>query len=116
MSSATLTALPVLDISRMNAGEAERAAFLDDLRRTAHEIGFFYVGGHGISQSLITEMLTLSRRFFNLPDADKLDLFRRGAESALRFLEGFDWTRYKDTRAKLAEAQGAAARPQVLDT
>lgn len=53
---------------------------------------------------------------FNLPDADKLDLFRRGAESALRFLEGFDWTRYKDTRAKLAEAQGAAARPQVLDT
>jgi isopenicillin N synthase-like dioxygenase len=72
MSSAKLTALPVLDISRMNAGGAERAAFLEDLRRTAHEIGFFYVSGHGISQSLITEMLTLSRRFFNLPDADKL--------------------------------------------
>lgn len=50
---------------------------------------------------------------FDLPDEDKLDLFHRGAVSALSFLYHFDWSRYKDTRAKLAEARGAATRPQL---
>lgn len=53
---------------------------------------------------------------FDTPDKDKLDLFKRGAVSALNFLDHFDWSRYKDTRAKLAEARGAASRPQLLIT
>ena len=53
---------------------------------------------------------------FDLPDENKLDLFHRGAVSALSFLDRFDWSRYKDTRAKLAEAHGAASRPQSLTT
>jgi len=72
MTSQQATALPVLDISKMQGDPAERAAFLDELRRTAHEVGFFYVSGHGIAQSLIDEMLTLARRFFELPAEEKL--------------------------------------------
>ncbi|GAA5176685.1 patatin-like phospholipase family protein [Niveibacterium umoris] len=51
---------------------------------------------------------------FSLSDADKLDLFDRGAKAAFRFLEGFDWQRYKDTRAKLVEVHQEASRPQTL--
>lgn len=119
MSSAKLTALPVLDISRMNAGEAERAAFLEDLRRTAHEIGFFYVGGHGINQSLITEMLTLSRRFFNLPDADKLAIeminsrhFRGYTRVGMEITRGQrDWREQIDIGAERAAAPPDANLP-----
>ena len=37
MTSQQATALPVLDISKMQGDPAERAAFLDELRRTAME-------------------------------------------------------------------------------
>lgn len=66
--------LPVLDFSRFAAGEAQRQDFLEDLAQAARETGFFYLTGHGIAQSLIDQVLSLSRRFFTLPDADKLEI------------------------------------------
>lgn len=71
MSLPTSPALPVLDLTRLEADPAERAAFLDELRRTAHTFGFFYVTGHGIAPDLIGAVLALSRRFFALPEVDK---------------------------------------------
>ncbi|MEN9937735.1 MAG: hypothetical protein RLZZ387_4314 [Chloroflexota bacterium] len=68
----TIATLPILDISRVDGSPAEREAFLAELRETARTIGFFYVTGHGIDQHLIDEVLTLSRCFFVLPEADKL--------------------------------------------
>jgi len=72
MGSPKWSALPVLDLSRLDAGPAEKAAFLADLRQTAHDLGFFYVSGHGIDDGLIRQVLTLTRRFFTLPEQDKL--------------------------------------------
>lgn len=72
MAIANWTALPVLDISRMEAGPTERAEFLAELRNTTHDLGFFYLTGHGVDQEIIHQMLTLSRRFFELPEQDKL--------------------------------------------
>ena len=40
--------LPILDLARLDAGETERKTFLEDLRRAAREVGFFYLVGHGI--------------------------------------------------------------------
>jgi isopenicillin N synthase-like dioxygenase len=74
MAVANWTALPVLDISRLEAGPAERAEFLAELRRTTHDLGFFYLAGHGIDPELIRRLLTLSRRFFELPEASKLEI------------------------------------------
>jgi isopenicillin N synthase-like dioxygenase len=74
MTSQQITALPVLDISKLQGDPAQREAFLEELRRTAHEVGFFYVSGHGIPQSSIDEMLALARRFFLLPDEEKLKI------------------------------------------
>jgi isopenicillin N synthase-like dioxygenase len=72
MSSPTWTALPVLDLARLEAGPAQRAAFLEELRRTSYDLGFFYLSGHGIDSDLIRQVLSLSRRFFSLPERDKL--------------------------------------------
>ncbi|WP_245572503.1 isopenicillin N synthase family dioxygenase [Actinokineospora enzanensis] len=61
--------LPLLDLTRFRT---DRARFLTDLRHAAHEIGFFYVTGHGVPESLMSEMFTAARRFFALPLADRL--------------------------------------------
>ncbi|MEP6564614.1 MAG: isopenicillin N synthase family oxygenase [Mesorhizobium sp.] len=64
--------VPVLDLSRLEQGASERRIFLFDLRTAARDVGFFYLGGHGISASDIAGVLDASRRFFALPEADKL--------------------------------------------
>ena len=65
--------LPVLDLSRLGH-PATREAFLTDLRDTARSLGFFYLTGHGIDAGLVSEVLDLSRRFFDLPETDKLEI------------------------------------------
>lgn len=72
MGSTKWSALPVLDLARLTAGPEEKAAFLADLRQTAHDLGFFYVAGHGIDAGLVRQVLTLTRRFFTLPEQEKL--------------------------------------------
>jgi isopenicillin N synthase-like dioxygenase len=67
-----LDSLPVLDISELDRGDAAASAFRDKLRQVTHDVGFFYLVGHGIPQELIDEVLDVSRRFFALPEADKL--------------------------------------------
>ncbi|NYJ20138.1 isopenicillin N synthase family dioxygenase [Glaciibacter psychrotolerans] len=64
--------LPILDLSELDSGEAEASAFRVELCRVTHEVGFFLLVGHGIEQSFIDEVLDVSRRFFELPAAEKL--------------------------------------------
>jgi isopenicillin N synthase-like dioxygenase len=66
--------LPTLDLRRLDAGGSERANFLADLREAAYGLGFFYLIGYGIDDDLINRVLSLSRRFFALPAADKLEI------------------------------------------
>ena len=66
------TPIPQLDLRRLDAGEAQRAQFLAELRTAAHEVGFFYVTGHDVETRLLRDLLESAQRFFSLPDADKL--------------------------------------------
>jgi isopenicillin N synthase-like dioxygenase len=66
------TALPVIDISRFRG--PDRDAFLADLRAAAHEVGFFYVSGHGVSPELRRRMLDTAREFFALPEAARFEI------------------------------------------
>ncbi|MEV7554528.1 2-oxoglutarate and iron-dependent oxygenase domain-containing protein [Amycolatopsis sp. NPDC089917] len=66
-----MTTLPVIDLSRFR-DPSDREAFLTDLRRAAREVGFFYVVGHGVPSELTEAIFSVARRFFALPDADKL--------------------------------------------
>jgi isopenicillin N synthase-like dioxygenase len=66
--------IPVLDLRRFDAAEAPRAAFLAELREAAHEVGFFYLSGHGVAPELLRDLMQAARAFFSLPDADKLSI------------------------------------------
>ncbi|MFS0718450.1 2-oxoglutarate and iron-dependent oxygenase domain-containing protein [Arthrobacter sp. 1P04PC] len=68
----SLESLPVLDYSRLNAGPEEASRFRDELRDAMHNVGFLYLSGHGIPQDLVDAMLVTSRRFFDLPEEQKL--------------------------------------------
>ncbi len=64
--------IPLLDLRRFDAGEVQRTAFLAELRAAAHDVGFFYVTGHGVEPRLLHDLMQSARRFFSLPEADKL--------------------------------------------
>src|SRR5580704_7659824 len=66
------TPIPQLDLRRFDAGEAQRAALLAESRTAAHEVGFFYAAGHDVEMHLLRDLLQSARRFFSLPDSDKL--------------------------------------------
>jgi isopenicillin N synthase-like dioxygenase len=69
-----LDSLPILDLSQLDAGPDAAASFRDALRRATHEVGFFYLTGTGIPRALEERMLSTSRAFFALPEADKLTI------------------------------------------
>jgi isopenicillin N synthase-like dioxygenase len=62
---------PVLDL-RAASTEGGRKDFLQRLRWVTHEVGFFQLVGHGVDDS--AEMLDLARRFFALPEPERLTL------------------------------------------
>lgn len=103
-------ALPILDLGRLERDAATRAAFLEELRETAHHIGFFYVTGHGIEPAFIGTLLAEIRRFFDLPDGEKqaIDMvnsphFRGYTRIGLEHTRGLpDWREQLDVGAERA--------------
>lgn len=69
-----LETLPILDLSQLDQGEEARAAFLAQLCQVTHEVGFFYLVGHGIPQAMIDGIFEEARRFFALPLPDKMQI------------------------------------------
>jgi isopenicillin N synthase-like dioxygenase len=63
--------LSTLDLRSFDGHASERSRFLEELRTAARSVGFFYLVGHGIEDSLIHDVLKVSRRFFALPEKDK---------------------------------------------
>ncbi|MDT5069300.1 MAG: hypothetical protein QOK02_5455 [Mycobacterium sp.] len=63
--SSVRTALPQVDL------RDDPTALRRQLRTVAHEVGFFHLTGHGVSEHLTDRLLTQARRLFALPDADK---------------------------------------------
>lgn len=64
--------IPLVDLSKFEHGSpAERQAFVDELGKAFHEIGFVGVTGHGIPKSLIDDFYSSSKAFFALEKATK---------------------------------------------
>lgn len=64
------TTLPILDLARY-FNPADRDAFLDQLRTSARDIGFFYLINHGVNDELQRAVQHEARRFFALSDEQK---------------------------------------------
>ena len=61
--------LPTLDISEYlsNPSSDKGVEFVNQLRETCHDAGFFYLVGHGVEERLDDEVLGIANQFFNLP-------------------------------------------------
>ena len=116
---ATSSAIPQLDLSRFDLGEAPRAAFLEELRVAARDVGFFYLTGHGIAPDLLREVLEVALRFFALPEAEKLAIemvnsphFRGYNRVACELTRGTpDWREQIDFGAERPAVPRSAAMP-----
>lgn len=63
--------LPLLDLADLDGGPDAVAAFRDSLREATHTVGFFHLR-HRIPAEVTEELFDVTRRFFALPEADKL--------------------------------------------
>lgn len=85
--------LPVLDLTRFD-DPTERGPFLADLRRAAREFGFLYLSGHGIPESTTQNVIGLGRRFFSLPEKDKVAIEMVNSPHFRGYTRpGFEYTR-----------------------
>lgn len=83
--------IPLIDITSLvekwnhpNMAQDEGVAeVVRQLDRACREAGFFYVKGHGIPCSLIKEIRSISRQFFDLPYEEKLKI-KLSAETGYR--------------------------------
>ena len=92
----TKTSLPILDLQRLDAEGADREAFLRELREAARDFGFFYLTGHGIPEGLTQGVVGLARRFFSLPERDKLEIEMVNSPHFRGYTRaGFEYTRGK---------------------
>ena len=76
------TAIPVIDLAPARSPELEtRRAVAWEIHKACRDTGFFYVANHGIDAALIGAQFDWTRRFFALPEADKLALHMRHSRS-----------------------------------
>ncbi|MFJ9351108.1 isopenicillin N synthase family dioxygenase [Streptomyces sp. NPDC101237] len=116
------TALPVIDISRFRAPDADRGAFLAELRSAAHEVGFFYVTGHGVPAALREEVLSAARSFFALAEEERLEIenlnspqFRGYTRTGTEYTAGgADWREQIDIGPERAALETGPADPDYL--
>jgi isopenicillin N synthase-like dioxygenase len=75
MAAASLD-LPLLDIAafREDPTSPDGLAFVDELRRVVHEIGFFYVSGHGVDATLLDRIHRVAAQFFAEPEEVRLEI------------------------------------------
>jgi polar amino acid transport system ATP-binding protein len=64
--------LPVIDVAALVAGTAGRGEVAAQIHRACRADGFFYVVGHGVDEALCRRLEDLSRRFFALDEATKM--------------------------------------------
>ena len=67
----TSLSLPVLDLSLAD-DPSTAEDFRIALREATHDVGFFYLAGHGVDPALAPRLIEVARQFFALPEAEKL--------------------------------------------
>jgi len=72
---AVVRAIPVIDVGPAFRGEPGRLETVAAaIRRACENIGFFYLTGHGVPESVVAEAFAASREFHALPLEEKLAL------------------------------------------
>lgn len=68
--------LPILDLAMFatNEDSADAERFVDQLRQTCHEVGFFYLVNHGVPVEINTALTDGSAQFFGSSEADRMSI------------------------------------------
>lgn len=67
--------IPLIDFSAMAGDDPQaKAAVGEAVRRACTEVGFFYAAGHGVPEAVIEGTFGAAKRFFDLPEAAKLEV------------------------------------------
>src|SRR5689334_4664806 len=74
MSGTTaFTSVPIVDISGLRSQDrAERERVAAEIGRAARDVGFLYISGTGIDESLFDRLLEATKAFFALPVEEKM--------------------------------------------
>jgi isopenicillin N synthase-like dioxygenase len=71
MAGNELTSLPVVDLKAWLGTNTQRSSLVAEVREICHDIGFFYIVGHGVPEDFVADYFATMSRFFDLPDIDK---------------------------------------------
>lgn len=74
--------IPILDLA-LSRDQNTKPAFLESLREALLEVGFLYIKNTGIDDSLIQDVITQGKAFFDLPEAKKLEIEMKNVPSFL---------------------------------
>ncbi len=66
--------LPIINISPLLDGSAERQVVAKQIHHACCEAGFFYITGHGVAVELQHRLENLSREFFALLLETKMEI------------------------------------------
>ena len=87
--------IPILDLGQARTADT-KADFLTALRHALLEVGFLYIKNTGIEKSLVQDVISLGKAFFDLPMEDKLGIEMKNARSFLGYSKlGMEVTRSK---------------------
>lgn len=87
--------IPILDLS-LARSPSTKQSFLDNLRHALLEVGFLYIKNTGIPETLIQDVVTQGKAFFDLPMEKKLEIEMKNAKSFLGYSKlGMEITRFK---------------------
>jgi isopenicillin N synthase-like dioxygenase len=104
----TLLTVPIIDIAPYGTGaEGRKRAVAHQIDEACRDIGFLVIAGHGVSADLIQAVDDVSREFFDLPLAEKLQVVRPAPDVTRGYipLEG----------ESVARSRGEEAAPRDLN-
>jgi hypothetical protein len=72
-ATTSFRSIPIIDLTpSFSSSLADRQAVANEIHDACTTVGFFYIKGHGIPQSVCDDVLKLAERFFHkLPEASK---------------------------------------------
>lgn len=75
-ASANFSSIPIVDVTKLRTGTfAEQKAVAKELGEAASAVGFVYVTGGGVEESLFEGVLDAAKRFFAQPFEEKMKVY-----------------------------------------
>ena len=78
----SFSSIPILDLSLARDPES-KPSFLKSLKSALLEVGFLYIKNTGIDETLVRDVISQGKAFFDLPEEKKLEIQMKNVPSFL---------------------------------